>query len=95
MTHRTKIAAILWTEVRCVEVCHVLGLGVLKKLGIEWNRTTDSRMVLTERRDMTTMDVVQNIAQTRTGGSWVLSQGAAECLCRLIVKSSQQSALLV
>jgi hypothetical protein len=68
---------------------------VLKKLGIEWNRTADSRKVLTERRDITTEDVVQNIAQTCTVGSWVLSQGAAECLCVLIVKSSLQSGLLV
>jgi hypothetical protein len=46
-----KLSAILWTAVRRVEVCQVLGLGVLKKVGIEWNRTADSRMVLNERQD--------------------------------------------
>jgi len=43
------LRAILLTAVRCVEVCQVLGLRVLKTLGIERNRTADSRMVLTER----------------------------------------------
>jgi hypothetical protein len=47
--------------------CQVFGLGVLKKLAIEWNKTADSRMVLTERLDITTEDEVQNIAQTWTG----------------------------
>jgi hypothetical protein len=41
----------LWTAVRCAEFCQVLGLGVCKKVGIEWNRTVGSRMVLTERQE--------------------------------------------
>jgi hypothetical protein len=31
-----------------VEVCQVLGLGALRKRGIEWNRTAERRMVLTD-----------------------------------------------
>ena len=52
-----------------MEVCQVLGLGVLKKLGIEWNRTAHSRMLLTDRQDSTAEDEVRNIAETRIGRS--------------------------
>ena len=45
-----------------MEVCQVLGLGVLK-VGIEWNRTADSRMVLTERETDGTTLYVTNSAQ--------------------------------
>ena len=41
---------------------------MLRKLGIECNRTTASRMVLTDRQDITAEDELQNIAETRTGG---------------------------
>jgi hypothetical protein len=56
-------------------VCNCLrfvGRGVLKNLGTEYNRTAGSRMVLTNRQDE-----VQNTAETRTGGSWVLYQSVA------------------
>jgi len=80
MTNRKKIEGHFVDSSTLCEVCQLLCLGVLKKLGIEWNRTADSRMVLTERRDITTDDEVQNIAHTWTGGSWVLSQVATEGL---------------
>jgi hypothetical protein len=50
-TSEQKLHAILWTRVGCAEVCQVFCLGMLRKLGIEWNRRADSRMVLTERQD--------------------------------------------
>jgi hypothetical protein len=34
-------------------MCQVWGGGGLRKLRIEWNRTADSRMVLTDRQDIT------------------------------------------
>ena len=40
----------------------------MKKLGIECNRTTASRMVLTDRQDITAEHEMQNNAETRTGG---------------------------
>ena len=50
MTHRTEIARhFVDSSALCVSVLE-FG-GVLKKIGIEWNRTADSRTVLTEGQD--------------------------------------------
>ena len=50
MTHRTEIARhFVDSSALCGSVLE-FG-GVLKKIGIEWNRTADSRTVLTERQD--------------------------------------------
>ena len=50
MTHRTEIAR------HFVDISRLCGNvsgfeGELKKVGTEWDRTADSRMVLTERQD--------------------------------------------
>ena len=66
---------------------------MLKKVGIEWNRIVDSRMVLIERHHFRGRSA--NHCRAPTGRSWVLSQSAAEGLCRLLVKSSRQLAVLV
>ena len=81
MTHRIEIERhFVDSSTLCVIVSGLEG-GVLKKLGTDCNRTADSRMVLTDRQDE-----VQNIAETRTGGSWVLYQSAAGGGCCLRVK---------
>ena len=51
MTHRTEIARhFVDSSALCGSVLEFV--GVLKKIGIEWNRTADSRTVLTEGQDI-------------------------------------------